>query len=41
MRCIGITIVPILADTTHAGAPECERVCPTQAQAVPAQDGKP
>ena len=41
MRCIGITIMLTLAATTHAGAQECERVCHTQAQTLPAQDGKP
>jgi hypothetical protein len=41
MRCIGITIMLTLAATAHAGAQESERVCRTQAQTVPAQDGKP
>lgn len=41
MRCIGITIMLTLAATAHVGAQECERVCHTQAQTLPAQDGKP
>jgi hypothetical protein len=41
MRCLGITIMLTLAATAHAGAQECERLCHTQAQTLPAQDGKP
>jgi len=41
MRCIGITITLTLAAATHAGDQECERVCHTQAETLPAQDGKP
>lgn len=41
MRCLGITIMLTLAATTHAGAQACERLRNTQAQALPAQDGKP
>jgi hypothetical protein len=41
MRCIGITIMLTLAATTHAGVQACERDCHTQAQPLPAEDGKP
>ncbi len=41
MRCHGITILPTVAATTHAGAQEYERLCNVQALTLTAQDGKP
>jgi len=41
MRCLGITTMHTLAATTNAGARACERLRNTQAQTLPAQDGKP
>lgn len=41
MRCLGITIMLTLAAIVHVSAQGFERVSPTQAQALPAQDDKP
>ena len=41
MRCLGITTMLTLAANTHVSAQAYERRCNTQAQTLPAQDGKP